>query len=445
MFDSLSEKLNEAFRKLKGRGRLSEENIKDGLREVRLALLEADVNYKVVKDLIATIRKRSVGQEVMGSLTPGQQVVKIVYEELTSVMGGAHQQLDFTGRAPWVFMLVGLQGSGKTTTAGKLAKYLKKQGRHPLLVPADVYRPAAITQLTRLGEQVGVPVFPSTSDMDPVNIALQAKISAGDRGADTLLLDTAGRLQIDERLMDELVNIKAKVQPNEILFVADAMTGQEAVNVASSFNDRLDLTGVVLTKMEGDARGGAALSIKAVVDRPLKFVGVGEKLDALEPFHPDRVASRILGMGDVLSLIEKAQETIDEERAVELARKLKKNEFTLEDFQQQIKQIKKMGSLESILGMIPGLGNKLKKLKDAQPDEGELKKVEAIISSMTLEERRNHTILNASRRRRIAKGSGTSVADVNALVKNFVQTKKMMKKFSKGGFPGMGRGGGFPF
>ncbi|MFH1134460.1 MAG: signal recognition particle protein [Pseudomonadota bacterium] len=444
MFDSLSEKLNEAFRKLKGRGRLSEANIKDGLREVRLALLEADVNYKVVKDLVEVIRERAVGQEVMGSLTPGQQVVKIVYEELTSVMGGSFQQLDFTGRPPWILMLVGLQGSGKTTTAGKLARYLKNQGRHPLLVPADVYRPAAIEQLTRLGEQVGVPVYPSTNHMDPVDIALRAKMSAGEWGADTLLLDTAGRLHIDEALMDELATIKAKVNPKEILFVADAMTGQEAVNVALAFSNRLDLTGVILTKMEGDARGGAALSIKAVLDRPLKFVGVGEKLDALEPFHPDRVASRILGMGDVLSLIEKAQENIDEERALELARKIKKNEFTLEDFQQQIKQIKKMGSLESILGMIPGLGGKLKKLKEAQPDEGELKKVEAIISSMTLEERRNHNILNAGRRRRIAKGSGTSVADVNSLIKNFVQTKKMMKKFSKGGLPGLGRGG-FPF
>ena len=443
MFDNLSERLNETFRKLKGRGKLSEANIKEGLREVRLALLEADVNYKVVKNLIETIRERSIGQEVMGSLTPGQQVVKIVYEELTAIMGGTFQQMDFSGRPPWVLMLVGLQGSGKTTTAGKLAMYLKKQGRHPLLVPADVYRPAAIEQLTRLAAQVDVPAFPSTDSMNPVDIASQAYDTAGQYGCDTLLLDTAGRLHVDDELMEELRAIKAKVPPNEILLVADAMTGQEAVNVARTFNEWLDLTGVVLSKMEGDARGGAALSIKAVVDRPLKFVGVGEKLDALEPFHPDRVASRILGMGDVLSLIEKAQESFDEEKALDLAKKLKKDEFTLEDFQQQLKQLKKMGSLESLLGMIPGLG-KLKQLKDARPDEGEMKRVEAIISSMTVQERRDHTILNASRRKRIARGSGTNVADVNALIKNFVQTKKMMKKFAQGGLPGMGRSG-LPF
>ena len=443
MFDNLSDKLNETLRKLKGQGKLSEANIKEGLREVRLALLEADVNYKVVKNLIETIRTRSVGQEVMQSLTPGQQVVKIVNEELTAIMGGSHQGLDFSGRPPWIIMLVGLQGSGKTTTAGKLALYLKKQGRHPLLVPADVYRPAAITQLTRLAEQVDAPVFPSTTDMNPVDIAVQALSTAGKYGSDTLLLDTAGRLHIDETLMEELQTIKAKVGPKEILFVADAMTGQEAVNVASSFNERLDLTGVVLTKMEGDARGGAALSIKAVVQKPLKFVGVGEKLDALEPFHPDRVASRILGMGDVLSLIEKAQANIDQDQALELAKKLKKNEFTLADFQKQIHQIKKMGSIESLLGMIPGLG-KLKKLKEARPDDDELKKVEAIINSMTLEERQDHSILNASRRKRIARGSGTSVAEVNALIKNFIQTKKMMKKFAKGGMPNLGRGG-LPF
>ncbi|MEW5722016.1 MAG: signal recognition particle protein, partial [Thermodesulfobacteriota bacterium] len=344
---------------------------------------------------------------------------------------------------PWTLMLVGLQGSGKTTTAGKLALHLKGQGRKPLLVPADVYRPAAIDQLFKLAEQVGTPVYPSTAHMDPVDIAHQAWSTAGQYGADTVILDTAGRLHIDQALMEELKSIKARVAPREILLVADAMTGQEAVNVASTFNEWLDLTGVILTKMEGDARGGAALSIKAVVDRPLKFVGVGEKLDALEPFHPDRVASRILGMGDVLSLIEKAQEALDEEKALELARKLKKDEFTLEDFRQQIKQLQKMGSLESLLGLIPGLG-KLKKLKEARPDEKEMKRVEAIISSMTMEERRDHTILNAGRRRRIARGSGTSVADVNALIKNFVQTKKMMRKFAKGGLPSLGRGG-FPF
>jgi len=443
VFDGLSEKLNETFRKLKGRGKLSEDNIKEALREVRLALLEADVNYKVVKNLIDTIRSRAVGQEVMGSLTPGQQVVKIVYEELTAVMGGAHHSLDFSGRPPWTIMLVGLQGSGKTTTAGKLALHLKGKGRRPLLVPADIYRPAAIDQLTRLAELVSVPAFPSTTDMDPVDIAVQAKVTAGEHGCDTLILDTAGRLHIDEVLMEELKSIKTKVSPNEILLVADAMTGQEAVNVAKTFNDWLDLTGVILTKMEGDARGGAALSIKAVVERPLKFVGVGEKLDALEPFHPDRTASRILGMGDVLTLIERAQEAMDQEKAEELARKFKQDEFTLEDFRQQISQVKKLGSLEQIIGMIPGLG-KIKKLKEARPDEQELKKIEAIINSMTKDERRDHTIINASRRKRIARGSGTSVTDVNALIKNFVQTKKMMKKFTKGGLAGLGRGG-FPF
>ncbi|MFH1090104.1 MAG: signal recognition particle protein [Pseudomonadota bacterium] len=443
MFESLSDRLGETFRKLKGRGKLTEANIKDGLREVRLALLEADVNYKVAKELIETIRARAVGQEVMKSLTPGQQVVKIVYEELTLLMGGSAVGLDFSGRPPWSLMLVGLQGSGKTTTAGKLALHLKKQGRHPLMVPADVYRPAAIEQLVRLGQQVGVPVFPASKHMDPVDIVREAFQSSGELGCDTLLLDTAGRLHIDEVLMEELRTIKALVSPNEILLVADAMTGQEAVNVAVSFNERLDLTGVILTKIEGDARGGAALSIKAVVNRPLKFVGVGEKLEALEPFHPDRVASRILGMGDVLSLIEKAQEVMDEEKALDLARKIKRDEFTLADFQQQIKQLKKMGSLEQLLGMIPGL-SRIKALKEARPDDGEIKKIEAIINSMTREERSDHTIINAGRRRRIARGSGTSVTDVNALIKNFVQTKKMMKKFAKGGLPALGRGG-FPF
>jgi len=439
VFDNLSEKLNETFRKLKGHGKLSEENIKEGLREIRLALLEADVNYKVVKNLIETIRVRAVGQEVMGSLTPGQQVVKIVYEELTSLMGGTGQDLDFSGRPPWILLLVGLQGSGKTTSAGKLARYLKTKGRHPLLVPADVQRPAAIEQLMKLGEQVSVPVFPSTAKMNPVKIAGKARASVGEYGCDTLILDTAGRLQIDDALMAELKAIKAELTPNEILLVADAMTGQEAVNVAKTFHEWLDLTGVILTKMEGDARGGAALSIKAVLDRPIKFVGVGEKLDAFEPFHPDRVASRILGQGDVLTLIEKAQEAIDQEKAQDLVRKLKKDEFTLEDFRDQITQIKRLGSFDQILGMVPGLG-KLKKLKDMRPEEAELKKIEAIINSMTPEERRDIAILNASRRRRVARGSGTKVSDVNALIKNFLQTKKMMKKVSAGGLKSFGRG-----
>ncbi|MBW2085686.1 MAG: signal recognition particle protein [Deltaproteobacteria bacterium] len=439
MFDNLTEKLNETFRKLKGHGKLTEDNIKEGLREIRLALLEADVNYKVVKNLIETIRVRAVGQEVMQSLTPGQQVVKIVYEELTSLMGGAGQDLDFSGRPPWTFLLVGLQGSGKTTTAGKLARLLKTKGRQPLLVPADVQRPAAIEQLMKLGEQISAPVFPSTANMQPIEIAIKARVSAGERGCDTLILDTAGRLQVDEALMEELKAVKTKLEPNEILLVADAMTGQEAVNVAKTFHKWLDLTGVILTKMEGDARGGAALSIKAVLDRPIKFIGVGEKLDAFEPFYPDRVASRIMDQGDMLTLIEKAQETIDQEQAQDLIRKLRKDEFTLEDFKNQISQIKKLGSLDQILGMIPGLG-KLKKLKDMRPEEAELKKIEAIINSMTPEERRDITVLNASRRRRVARGSGAKVSDVNALIKNFLQTKKMMKKFSEGEFKSFGQG-----
>ena len=439
MFDSLTDKLNEAFRKLRGRGRLSEENIQAGLREVRLALLEADVNYKVVKKLIETIRQRAVGQEVMASLTPGQQVVKIVYEELSALMGGTRAELDFSGRPPWKIMLVGLHGSGKTTTAGKLALHLKGQGRHPFLVPADVQRPAAIEQLVRLAEQVKVPVFPSTTDMRPVDITIRAVGSAGEYGSDTVILDTAGRLQIDEALMQELEDIKTRVRPNEILLVADAMTGQEAVNVAQSFNEWLDLTGVILTKLEGDARGGAALSIRAVVDRPIKFVGVGEKLEAFESFYPDRMASRILGQGDMLTLIEKAQQTFDQAEAEALVKKLRQDEFTLEDFQAQIRQFKKIGSLEQVLGMIPGLG-KLKQLKDFRPEEDELKKIEAIINSMTRQERRDVSILNASRRRRVAMGSGTSVAEVNALIKNFMQTRKMMKKVSQGGLRAL-RGG----
>jgi len=438
LFDGLTGKLNETFRHLRGRGKLNEDNINQSMREVRLALLEADVNYKVVKDFVAAVKERALGQEVMASLTPGQQVVKIVYEELTALMGHVHQDLDFSGRPPWTLLLVGLQGSGKTTTAGKMAGYLKARGRSPLLVPADVRRPAAIEQLTRLGEQVSVPVFPSTTEMDPVEIALQAKASAGARNCDTLLLDTAGRLQIDDELMEELRRIKERIEPNEILLVADAMTGQEAVNLAVTFNDWLDLTGVILTKVEGDARGGAALSIKAVVDKPLKFVGVGEKLDALEPFHPERMASQILGQGDVLSLIEKAQEAVDQEQAEDLVRKLRRDEFTLEDFRDQIRQIKKIGSLEQILGMIPGFG-KMKQMKNIGADDTELKKIEAIINSMTREERQNHMILNASRRRRVARGSGTNVSDVNSLIKNFNQTRKMMKRFSQGGMKSLGQ------
>ena len=432
MFDSLSEKLNRVFKKLKGRGRLTEANIQDALKEVRLALLEADVNYKVVKKLIEDIRGRAVGQDVLESLTPGQQIVKIVNEELASLMGESRTGLELVGETPHSLMLVGLQGSGKTTTAAKLAAHLRKQGRHPLMVPADVYRPAAVEQLKKLGLQIDVPVYPTEKGQTPDEICLDAMAGAGAQGADVLILDTAGRLHVDEALMNELVVIKEKISPTEILLVADAMTGQDAVNVAEHFNDTLDITGVILSKMEGDARGGAALSIKAVTGKPIKFVGVGEKISALEPFHPDRMASQILGMGDVLSLIERAEAQFDEKEAKKLEKKLKKNEFDLEDFRSQLKQVKKLGSLEDILGMLPGMG-KLKQLKNLKPDEKELVKVEAIINSMTHDERRRFKIINGSRRRRIATGSGTKVQDVNRLLKNFVQTKKMMEQFTKKG------------
>jgi len=432
MFDSLSEKLNRVFKKLKGRGRLTEANIQDALKEVRLALLEADVNYKVVKKLIEDIRERAVGQDVLESLTPGQQIIKIVNEELARLMGESRSGLELAGETPHSLMLVGLQGSGKTTTAAKLAAYLRKQGRHPLMVPADVYRPAAVDQLKKLGLQIDVPVYPTEKGQKPDEICFDALAGAASQGADVVIFDTAGRLHVDEALMNELVVIRERVNPTEILLVADAMTGQDAVNVAEHFNKTLDITGVILSKMEGDARGGAALSIKAVTGKPIKFVGVGEKISALEPFHPDRMASQILGMGDVLSLIEKAEAEFDEEEARKLEKKLKKSEFDLEDFRTQLKQMKKLGSLEDILGMLPGMG-KLKQLKKLKPDEKELVRVEAIISSMTPEERRKFKIINGSRRRRIAKGSGTKVQDVNRLLKNFVQTKKMMEQFTKKG------------
>ncbi|MDR1921374.1 MAG: signal recognition particle protein [Candidatus Adiutrix sp.] len=436
MFDRLSDKLSSAFQRLTGRGKVNEADLKNALREVRLALLEADVNYRVVKDFLEAVNQRALGAEVMSSLTPGQQVIKIVYEELTAIMGSSAAGLDLSGRPPTPVMLVGLQGSGKTTTAGKLALYLKKQGHRPYLVPADVNRPAAITQLTRLAAEVGAPVFPSTTDMNPVDIVVKAMAAAAEAGADVALIDTAGRLSIDEPLMEELGRIREAVGAREILMVADAMTGQEAVNIAVAFNERIGLSGVILSKMEGDARGGAAMSIRAVVDRPLKFVGTGEKLEALDVFYPNRVASSILGMGDIETLFDKAREAVDEKEARALAKKMQKGEFSLEDFQKQIQQLKNMGSIESLMGMIPGLG-KLKKLRDAKPDEGELKKIEAIINSMTLEERRNHLIIDASRRKRIAGGSGVSVADVNQLLKNFVETKKMMQRFTKGGFSGL--------
>ncbi len=432
MFDNLSDRLADTFKKLKGHGKLTEKNIQDALREVRLALLEADVNYKVAKEFIARIKDRAVGKEVMKSLTPAQQVVGIVNDELTKLMGGAAEPLNLVGRPPLVFMLVGLQGSGKTTTSAKLALMLRKQGRRPFLVPADVQRPAAIEQLKRLGSQIDVPVFDSDPSQSPVDICVQSLAAASRAEADLVILDTAGRLHVDEALMAELAAIRDKLRPAETLLVADAMTGQDAVNVAQSFNDQLGITGVVLTKVEGDARGGAALSIRAVAQVPIKLVGVGEKLDAIETFHPERLAGRILGMGDVLSLVEKAQEAYDEDKARDLAKKMAKNAFTLEDFQDQLRQLKKMGSLESLLAMIPGAG-KMKQLKNMTPDDKELGRTEAIINSMTIAERRNAAIINASRKKRIAMGSGTSVADVNRLLKNFSQARKMMKQMTKMG------------
>jgi signal recognition particle subunit SRP54 len=439
MFDNLSDRLNAIFKKLKGHGKLTEKNIEEGLREVRIALLEADVHYKVTKKLIADIKERALGQEVMASLTPGQQVIKIVNGELTELMGGRFADLNLSGAAPTSVMLVGLQGSGKTTTAGKLAVFLRKKGRKPYLVPADVYRPAAIDQLIKLGEQLTVPVFPSSVEMDPVQICKEARTTAHREGYDTLLLDTAGRLHVDEELMAELCRIKDTVKPSDILLVADAMTGQDAVNIAESFNNTLDIGGVVLTKMDGDARGGAAISIKSITDKPIKFIGVGEKLSDLEPFHPDRMSSRILGMGDVLTMIEKAQATVDEKKAAELEKKLRKSQFTLEDFRDQMTQIRKMGSLSDMLNMIPGMGQN-KHLKNLEVDDKELIKIEAIINSMTPQERRQHTLIKGSRRKRIAQGSGTSVQDINKLLKNYAQVVKMIQQINKGGMRGIGRG-----
>jgi signal recognition particle subunit SRP54 len=439
MFDNLSDRLNLVFKKLKGYGKLSEKNVADALKEVRIALLEADAHYKVVKQFIADIKARALGQEVLSSLTPGQQVIKIVNDHLTELMGSRHQELNLSGTNPVSVMLVGLQGSGKTTTAGKLALSIKKKGKKPYLVPADVYRPAAIDQLRKLGEQLDIPVFPSELNMDPVRICQDAQVAAQQAGCDTLFLDTAGRLHIDEALMDELRRIRKTINPSDILLVADAMTGQDAVNIASAFDGALDIGGVVLTKMDGDARGGAAISIKAITGKPIKFIGIGEKLKDLEPFHPDRMASRILGMGDILTMIEKAQEAADQEKVAELEKKLRKNLFTLEDFRDQMVQLREMGSFADLIGMLPGV-SKIKQLKNLQVDDKEFVRIEAIINSMTPDERRNHTILNGSRRKRIAKGSGTTIQDVNKLLKNYTHVVKMVKKMNKGGMRGFSRG-----
>ena len=433
MFSSLSEKLSGAMKIFKNKGKITEADVKAGMREIKLALLEADVNFKVVKDFIADVQERCVGAEVLESLVPAQQIVKIVNEELVKLMGGENERIHFSNRPPTIVMMVGLQGAGKTTQSAKLASLFKKQGKRPLLVACDVYRPAAIKQLQVVGEQAGVPVFTIEGSTSPLEIAKGGVAHAQQHGHDLVFLDTAGRLHVDESMMQELKDIRKAVQPQEILLVVDAMTGQDAVNVASAFNDMLDITGVVMTKLDGDTRGGAALSIRHVTGKPIKFVGTGEKLDMIEPFHPDRMASRILGMGDVLSLIEKAEKAYDEKQAAELERKMRTNNFDLEDFRQQFRQLRKMGSMEQIISMIPGV-NKAQ-LEHANFDEKQFDRLEAIILSMTPEERAKPSIIAASRKRRIAAGCGQKVEDVNRLLKQFDQMQKMMKQFSgKRGF-----------
>ncbi len=429
MLEALSSSLQKALSKLKSKGKLTEDDVQTAMREIRLALLAADVNVKVVKQFVDKVRERAVGQEVQKSLTPGQQVVKIVYEELTSLMGGAGERLKMAAKPPTVVMLVGLQGAGKTTAAAKLALSFRKHQHRPLLVAADVYRPAAIEQLRVLGRQIDVPVFDLGASADPVDIAVQGRSEAIRQGADVVIVDTAGRLHIDERLMDELGRIKEAVSPDEILLVVDAMTGQDAVNVAETFHERLSVTGVILTKLDGDTRGGAALTVRAVTGCPIKFVGLGEKIEPLETFHPDRLASRILGMGDVLSLIEKAQESFDLEKAKEMEQKLRSATFTLDDFREQLQQVRKLGPLDQILKMLPGVG-KLKGLENVQVDEKKFARIDAIISSMTKEERANPSIMNASRRRRVAMGSGVTVREVNQVLNQFEQMQQMMKRFA---------------
>lgn len=426
-FEGLADKLQQTMKKLRGAGKLNEKDVKDAMREVKMALLEADVSFKVVKDFINKVTERAVGQGVLESLTPGQQVIKIVNEQMTELMGNTNSKIMFSSKPPTILMMVGLQGAGKTTSCGKLGLNLKKQGKNPLLVACDVYRPAAIKQLQVVGGQVGIEVFNMGDKVNPVDISKAAVAHALKNGNDIVIIDTAGRLHINEELMDELANIKENVKPTEILLVVDSMTGQDAVNVAESFNEKLGIDGVILTKLDGDTRGGAALSVKAITGKPIKFAGMGEKMDDLEPFHPDRMASRILGMGDVLSLIEKAQSAFDEKKALELEKKIRTQQFTFDDFLDQLQQMKKMGPLSSIIEMIPGMN--AGKLKGMEIDDKELVKVEAIIKSMTKKERQNPDIINGSRRKRIAAGSGTSIQDVNRVMKNFEQSKKMMKQF----------------
>jgi signal recognition particle subunit SRP54 len=445
MFETLTEKLEGIFKKLRQRGSLNEENIASALKEIRMVLLEADVSFKVVKDFIEEIRSQAVGREVLESITPGQQVVKIVHDRLVDLLGGKSSQLKLTSRFPDPVMLVGLQGCGKTTTAVKLAQLLVSQGKRVYLVSSDVYRPAAIHQLKVLGEKIkGAGIYASADISDPVKMCVDAVEEAKSNGYEVLIIDTAGRLHIDDEMMDELKRIKSAVNPSEILFVADAMTGQDAVNVAGKFNELLGIDGVIMTKMDGDARGGAALSLKAVIGKPIKFIGVGEKIDALEVCHPERLASRILGMGDILTFVEKAQATVNEKQARELEKKIRKNEFTLEDFRDQLKQIRSMGSIQDIIGMIPGLG-KVKALKNVTPDEKELTKTTAIIDSMTRKERQNYLIIDGQRRKRIAKGSGTAVQDVNILLKNYAEMRKIMKKMTTKEGRKLFRRGNLPF
>ena len=430
-FEGLSDKLQGVFKKLKGKGKITESDVNDAMREVKMALLEADVNFKVVKNFVATVKEKCLGSEVLESLTPAQQVIKIVNEELIALMGGTNSKLTYSPKGFTVLLLAGLQGTGKTTTAGKLGAYLKKNGKKPMLAACDVYRPAAIDQLEVVGERVGVPVYTDRNEKRPEKIAADAAKEAEYKGYDVLIVDTSGRLHIDQELMDELVRVKDAVKPHEILLVVDALTGQDAVTAAEGFNNALGIDGIIMTKLDGDSRGGAALSVKAVTGKPIKFIGMGEKFDALEPFHPERMASRILGMGDMLSLIEKAQEQYDEKEAEALEKKIKKNQFTLDDFLQQMGQIKKMGGMRSVIGMLPGMGGQRVSDEDIEKSEKEFVRMEAIISSMTMEERENPKILNASRRKRISAGSGQPVSQINALIKRYEEACKVMKQFTR--------------